>query len=952
MKSSTHLSMAIATILILSLLPANSLAKQQSEISIPEGVSKVTEVEGISEYKLGNGVQVLLFPDASKPQFTINVTVLVGSRHEGYGETGMAHLLEHMLFKGTDRHQDIPTLLKDRGVLNMNGTTSYDRTNYYETLPEGDDNLQFAIDMEADRLVNSLIRGEDLASEMTVVRSEFERSENSPQAILMQRIMANAFEWHNYGKTTIGNRTDIMRVPVKNLRDFYKKYYRADNIMVVLAGKFDQSKALEYLEKHFGSIEIPQRALPKTYTEEPAQDGERIVVLRRTGDTQYLGAAYHTVAASHPDYPATQILASILSNVPSGPLYETMVESELASSASAFVLSGFDPGLFLAMAEVSQDGDLDEVQEKFLATLENVGEEQITDEAVKRAVTRALKARERQFANSERVALNLSEWRAYGDWRLYFLHRDRVEKVTRQDVVRVAKEILIKSNRTLGRFEPTDSPRRAEIPSKPDLKQALANYKGRQKIAEGEDFQPLPEIIEKRTIRGVLKSGIKYALLPKKTRGEVVNLSGEINYGDQENLKGRTTAAALLPALLSRGTSELSFQQFRDRLDELGSRLNFGGSTGSLTFGIQTKRENLGATIQLMQQALRSPLLDEEELDIIRRRMITQMESMRSDPQGLAGTAIRRKLAPYPANDVRYAPTIEENIQRYRSASIDEVKEIHSQFLNGQHGSIAIVGDFDANTIVDELEPVFAEWKSDKNYARIESPAISGIQGERVVINTPDKQNAIYIAGTVLKMSDTDVDYEPLLIGNYVLGGGPLSSRLADRVRKQDGLSYGVGSQFRASDQDESAMFMMFAISNPDNTPKVVNAIDEEVTRFVQSGVTSEELEKAKQSYLKNRRGRRAADRALARILLSNLKNDRTMAFQQESDQRIEALNKQQVNNALKRNLNKENLVIVTAGDFERSNSKNNSDTSNDSDSNPDSNSEGSSDPERSNEGN
>ena len=919
MKYKIHCSVSVIAVLLANaILCSNANARQQNEISLPDGVEKVTEVEGISEFKLSNGVQVLLFPDASKPQFTINVTVLVGSRHEGYGETGMAHLLEHMLFKGTSRHDDIPTLLKDRGVLNMNGTTSFDRTNYYETLPEGDENLKFAIDMESDRLMNSLIRGEDLASEMTVVRSEFERSENSPQAILMQRIMANAYEWHNYGKTTIGNRTDIMRVPVKNLREFYRKYYQPDNLMVVLAGKFDQAKGLEYLEKHFGAIELPKRELPKTYTEEPPQDGERIVLLRRTGDTKYVGAAYHVTAAGHPDYPATQVLASILSNVPSGPLYESMVESELASSASAFVRAGYDPGVILAMAEVSEDGDLDKAQEQFLNTLENLSEEQITDEAVKRAVTKSLKDRELQFANSERVALNLSEWRAYGDWRLYFLHRDRLEKVTKDDVLRVAKKMLISSNRTLGRFEPTDSPVRADVPVTPDLSKALAGYKGRAKIAEGEVFEPLPELIEKRTVRGTLKSGIKYALLSKKTRGEIVNVTGEINYGDEENLKGRTTATRMLPTLLSRGTSEYSFQEYRDKLDELKARLNFGGANGTVSFSIQTKRENLSATLDLMKQALRTPLLDAEELDVVRRQMVTRMESQKSDPQGLAGSEFRRKLAPYPKDDVRYSPSIEESIERMSKVSIDEIKELHSQFLNGTNGALVVVGDFDADTVVSKLEPIFADWNSDKKYARIEEPAIPGVKGERVVINTPDKQNAIYLAGTTFAIDDSNVDYEPLLIGNYVLGGGPLSSRLADRVRKQDGLSYGVGSQFIASDQDESAMMMMFAISNPTNTEKVVDAIDEEVTRFIESGVTSDELEKAKKSYLKNRRGRRAVDRNLARILLTNLKNDRTMSFQQESDERIEALGKPQIDEAVKRHFKKENLVIVTAGDFEK----------------------------------
>ncbi|MEM9410554.1 MAG: pitrilysin family protein, partial [Planctomycetota bacterium] len=329
-KSRQFVKLWIAMITIVAVCNSSYATKSEND-----AVEKVTEVEGISEFRLSNGVQVLLFPDNSKPQFTINVTVLVGSRHEGYGETGMAHLLEHMLFKGTTKFNDIPALLKDRGVLNMNGTTSYDRTNYFETLPDSEDNLEFAIEMEADRLVNSLIRGEDLASEMTVVRSEFERGENSPQAVLFQRIMANAYEWHNYGKTTIGNRTDIMRVPVSNLREFYKKFYQPDNIMVVLAGKFDQKTALASLEKNFGGLSLPTRKLPKTYTEEPSQDGERIVMLRRVGDVKLVGVGYHVMSAADPDYAPGQVLSQILITEPSGPLYKNMVETEMATSSNA-----------------------------------------------------------------------------------------------------------------------------------------------------------------------------------------------------------------------------------------------------------------------------------------------------------------------------------------------------------------------------------------------------------------------------------------------------------------------------------------------------------------------------------------------------------------------------------------------------------------------------------------
>src|SRR3954469_11499510 len=221
---------------------------------------KVASVEGITEYQLDNGLRVLVFPDPSTPKVTVNMTVLVGSRHEGYGETGMAHLLEHMVFKGTPTHGNIPQAMKERGA-QFNGSTSPDRTNYYETLPASDENLEFAIRLEADRLVNSFIKGEDLRTEMTVVRNEFEMGENSPLRILMQRMESVAFEWHNYGKSTIGNRSDIERVPIERLQGFYKKFYQPDNVLLIIAGKFDEAKALKYTAQTFGVLKAPNRTL-------------------------------------------------------------------------------------------------------------------------------------------------------------------------------------------------------------------------------------------------------------------------------------------------------------------------------------------------------------------------------------------------------------------------------------------------------------------------------------------------------------------------------------------------------------------------------------------------------------------------------------------------------------------------------------------------------------------
>src|SRR5579871_4226086 len=233
---------------------------------------KVATIEGVTEYRLANGARVLLFPEASRPTITVNMTVLVGSRHERYGETGMAHLLEHMVFKGTPTFPMVPKALVDHGA-RFNGTTNVDRTNYFETMPATDENLEFGIQLESDRLVNSYVKREDLMSEMTVVRNEFERGENNPTGVLSERVSAAAYAWHNYAKSTIGNRSDIERVPITNLQAFYKKYYQPDNVVLIIAGKFEESKALGYCEKYLGSIPRPKRKLDATYTEEPPQDG-------------------------------------------------------------------------------------------------------------------------------------------------------------------------------------------------------------------------------------------------------------------------------------------------------------------------------------------------------------------------------------------------------------------------------------------------------------------------------------------------------------------------------------------------------------------------------------------------------------------------------------------------------------------------------------------------------
>src|SRR5450755_3557218 len=319
--------------------PTKPAAPRARPLPAPE---KVTSVEGITEYRLSNGLRVLLFPDASKPSMTVNLTYLVGSRQENYGETGMAHLLEHLLFKGTPTHPDPTKTLTSLGG-RANGSTWFDRTNYFVSFPAGEANLRTALELEADRMVHSFIARKDLDSEMTVVRNEFESGENDPEGVTLQRLQAVAFDWHNYGKDTIGAKSDIEHVDIPRLQAFYRQYYQPDNAVLLVAGRIDEAKALGLVNQLFGPIPRPKRTLEKTYTAEPTQDGERSVTVRRVGGTPLVAAGYHIPASSDPDAPALDLAIQILANTPSGRLHRALVDKKLASAVFSQQVSTLDP---------------------------------------------------------------------------------------------------------------------------------------------------------------------------------------------------------------------------------------------------------------------------------------------------------------------------------------------------------------------------------------------------------------------------------------------------------------------------------------------------------------------------------------------------------------------------------------------------------------------------------
>jgi zinc protease len=890
-----------------------------AEVKLPDGVTKGATVEGITEYRLKNGLRILLLPDPSRPKVTVNNTIFVGSRHEGYGETGMAHLLEHMLFKGSPKFPDVPKALRDHGA-DFNGTTWLDRTNYYETMQAGDENLEFGIELEADRLVNSTIAREELMKEFTVVRNEFEMNENSPTNILSQRMVATAFEWHNYGKTTIGNKTDIERVPVDNLKAFYKKYYRPDNALLTVAGAFDVNKALELIAKHFGPIKNPEEKIPVTYTEEPAQDGERLVTLRRVGKVGATGVVYHVPAARHPDYIALEILESALTAAPSGRVYKALVEGKLASSVSGTIFPLHDPG-FLEITAQTDPANTEKARDTLVSTLENLSKEPITDEEVERARKASLKQFEQISNNSQQLAILMSEFAAAGDWRLFFLYRDRLEKVTTADVNKAAQKYLVRSNRTVGVYIPTEKPERADVPVAADVKGMVEGYVGRAAAASGEAFDPTPENVEKRVQRGTVGDGIKYALLPKKTKGETLVLTLTLRVGNEQSLKGQNTAFDFLGGMLMKGTKTKTRQQIKDELDKLKASVSIGTDgdrgLGLVTVSIQAKRATLPAVLKLLSEVLREPTFPEKEFEVMKKEQLDEIEKGKAEPQMLAVTALMRKLSPYPKDDVRYIPTLEEAAERVKAVTVADVKKLYDGQMAATAGELVVVGDFDPDATLKQVEPFLKGWKSPVAYKRIDRPYLPS-KAEVLSIDTPDKANAFHITVQTMELKDSDPEFASVAVGNYLLGEAPLASRISNRVRGSGGLSYMAMSQAMASPVDKAGGFMTIAITNPKNLDKVDAMMSDEVGKFLKEGVSASELEEGKKAWLKTKQQERADDGTLAGQLATGLFVGRTMTYYADLEKQVERLEPGDIKKAFDKHVDPKKMVTIKAGDLKK----------------------------------
>lgn len=914
----TRLSFILLVLIVLAATFAPAFAQQ------PE----------VRETMLPNGLKVLTKEVHAAPVVSFQVWYKVGSRNEQLGKTGLSHLLEHMMFKGTKslKKGEIDRLIQRNGGL-MNATTWKDRTHYYETLSS--DKLELAMRIESDRMVNSLMDAKELEAEKIVVRSELEGGENSPDSLIYYELYATAFKAHPYQWPTIGWVADLGSITRDDLYSYYKTYYKPNNATVVIVGDFETEKALALVNKYFGKIPKGSDP-PKVTAKEPPQFGERRAVVSRAGNAARVMMGFKTPAVGHPDIYALDVLEIILSSGTSSRLYKALVDKQLATDAWASATVGKDPDLFL-LGGTARDGvKIEDVEAALLAEVEKIKSDGITDEELRKALNQLEASFVYANDSVSAQARLLGEYETMYSWRYIIDYLPNVRKVSREDVSRVARKYLTAKGRTVVTFVPekADAATRrlgdtgtrqsalpfetmaayrpgaetrrlgdAETLGRGDAVTITSGGTSTSKVAERIGVEP------KRT---VLENGLVVIIYPNRSNATVA-VTGSLNAGGMLDPEGKAGTAALTAGLLMKGTKTRTADQIASERDYLGIRMGMGAETESATFRAYSLSKHFDKSLELLSDVLRNPTFPEDELQKMKTRMLSGIKEQQDDPQSLA---FRRFYgAVFPKGHPYHQLSIDEETANVSAITRDDIAGFYGRHYGPQTAIIVVVGDVDEQEALAKIRQYFGDWKPTGPATKPQIPD-TPLQGEIVkeIIRVPDKSQVDVVLGYAGGLKRTDPDFYAATIMNYILGGGgALGSRMGDVIRDQMGLVYTVYSGFDSL--LGAGPWYAYLGTNPENVDKAVTTLLDQMKLMRDKGATKEEVQEALDYITGSFPARRLeTNSAIADTLHAAEFYGLGMDYLQKYQSLYRAVTLEQVNAAAKKYLHPEKYTLVEAG--------------------------------------
>jgi zinc protease len=861
---------------------------------------------GVQETVLSNGLVVLVKEVRSAPVVSFSVWYRVGSRNEHTGITGVSHLLEHMLFKGTRQYRlgEIARTLFLAGA-GFNASTYYDWTNYYETIAS--DRIELAMRIEADRMVNSRIDKADLDAEMTVVRSELEGGENSPGRLLWQAVVSAAFQAHPYNWPVIGWRSDVENVSRDAIYQYYRTYYGPNNAVVVVVGDVAAADALRLVRQHFGPIK-PIPTPPEVYTTEPPQRGERRVTVRRSGSLPMALIAWKGPTGRDPDSYALDVLGGVLGEGRTGRLYQALVEKGVASRVDAGSPSLRDPFLFYVSATARPGVTAERLETALLEEVERVAATPITDEELARAQRRAEAEFVFQTNSVTAQARQLGYWAMNGDWRYLTTYLDRIRALTPADIQAVARRTFVADNRTVGHFVPSD----AGAPAGAPPREASARV---ERPKRGDRPITLPRtsaarVPSRHVTRFTMDNGIS-VIVQENHANPTVALRASVPAGSLADPQDRPGLAGFTAAMLSRGTTQRSALGFATALEDVGASLGAGADTLATAITGQALTRDFDLVLDLFTEMLRQPTFPAADLERLKGETLAGIAQSKTNPDRVASRAFERAV--FPSGHPLRPETFEESEAAVAAMTRDDLVAFHRRQYGPDRMIVVVAGDVAAEQVRDALQKRLGDWPRNPEARPIGPPDLP-LQTAPVSLEipVPDRSQAAIIWGHAGGLRRSDPDFYQVQVMSLILGGGALTSRFSTSIRDDQGLAYTVYGSFDASLYPGPYRAGMG--TNPANARKAVAALEAEVRRIRRDGVTRREVDEAV-AYLTGRFPLRLETNAgIAEILWGmeffNLGADYIDRYASY----YRAVTVQQVNEAARAHLHPDVATVVVAG--------------------------------------
>jgi len=799
---------------------------------------------GVTETNLSNGLKVLTKEVHTAPVVTCWAWYRVGSRNERPGITGISHWVEHMLFKGTrtlGKGEVFRQVSKRGGVLN--GFTSEENTTYFETLPS--QHLELALRIESDRMTNATFEPAEVASERTVIISERQGAENSPIFRLSEEVLAAAFRAHSYRFPVIGYLSDLQAMTREELYQYYRSYYGPNNCTLVLVGDFATEPALRLVDQHFGGLE--HRVAPLAVrTEEPPQQGERRVMVRRPGGASYLMACYHTPPARHEDMYALSVLDSVLSGAKplswgtgvslgkSARLYRALVATGLASNANSQLDPGQDPKAFLLFA-TAQDGVAPErVEAALLEQVERLQHEPPSRKELDKAI-RQIRAQMAYASDGVTgQGLLLGGYEILTGWRHLEDQEERLAAVTPEQVRQAAQRYLGADNRTLGLFIPTGPGGEGEL-----AHGGLGWRPGGQRwFSSGwpgaREAAPLP-VIHRR----VLENGP--VLLVHEKPGSagvtVISLVKAGAVGEQEEESG---LARLVARMLERGTARSTFEQISDRLESLGAQISVQSGFETASFGARALAANLDLLLGTLAEMWRQPTFPQEQFSLLQGEMTTALKQELDDTRARAERIVRG-LVYQAGHPYRRMPS--GRLETLGTLTREQAAAFHGRWYRPDHLILAVAGAVETDRVMELVERTLGDWQAQGEAPALAIPAVERQPHRREELDLPHKSQCD-IAIAYPAISRTDPEFLALDMANLIVGRLGLMGRLGDNVRDRQGLAYYAGNRLESG--LGWAPWLIQAGVNPANVEQAVASILVEMQRIVHEPVGEPELADAR----------------------------------------------------------------------------------------------------------